>query len=182
MSKTALPVKMLSIVSLIGLASFTTASSGIAPASAESDESGLPSIGQAGASNSGGFGESTVSVNDVTRSGQGNYATITWTISIHGDETYETKSDARGGTYRYNDRSVFRTLVKDSETGKTFHPLQDSDGFCLCTGNFYPKSSMDEVNDGETATYWSSYRISDDVSEVSLHVPGFEPVEDIPIG
>ncbi|WP_017622548.1 hypothetical protein [Nocardiopsis chromatogenes] len=146
----------------------------------EAEEDGLPVVATSEASDTSDYEGSKIEVNQAQRSGDSDYVTITWTMTITGDAVFEAKHNSNN-LYRYNDRSVSSVTVTDEASEVRYHPLQDTDGFCLCTGNFYPSNSIEDVEEGQPATFWNSYMIPQETEKVSLSVPGFAPAKDIPI-
>ncbi|GAA3725827.1 hypothetical protein [Salinactinospora qingdaonensis] len=57
----------------------------------------------------------------------------------------------------------------------------DTETHCLCSGDTKPPEFAAVVGPNEEVTYWSMYSIPEDVTEVTVEIPGFEPVEDVPV-
>ena len=56
----------------------------------------------------------------------------------------------------------------------------DSATECLCSGNTSTEF-LAIIDPGEKVAYWSMYSVPEDVDAITLEIPGFEPIEDIPI-
>lgn len=56
----------------------------------------------------------------------------------------------------------------------------DGDGACLCSG-ISSIDFKDRIHPDEQVAYWSMYSVPEDVDAITLEIPGFEPIEDIPI-
>ena len=56
----------------------------------------------------------------------------------------------------------------------------DATGACLCSGNL-SFDFKEKIQPGEKVAYWSMYSVPEDVDAITLEIPGFEPIEDIPI-
>ena len=64
--------------------------------------------------------------------------------------------------------------------GTRFHPVMDSNAECLCSGDISLEFKA-EIDPGEKIAYWSMFPIPDNIDTIDLEIPGFEPIEDIPI-
>lgn len=63
----------------------------------------------------------------------------------------------------------------DAANQKKYLVVRDSQGACIC-------SSLDTVADGKRMNVWATYPAPPpEVTEVSVIVPLFEPIEDVPI-
>ena len=70
--------------------------------------------------------------------------------------------------------------ITSNDREKRFHPIMDGDNNCLCSGNV-SIDFKESIGPGEQVAYWSMYSVPEDVDTITLEIPGFEPIEDIPI-
>lgn len=122
----------------------------------------------------------TVEANQTKRNERGNLISIDWSV------TNETDSDVpltwlhEQQTYTYNGNFYSGVTIVDPESDTRYHPIMDQAGKCVCAGNtsnrFY-----NQVTAGGHSAYWSLFSTPSDVETLTLEVPGFEPIEDIPI-
>ena len=110
----------------------------------------------------------------------GNLLSVTWSIKNEGDGdvffTWPT-----GTSYMYKDALTYSGVTVTSSSGdRRFHPVMDGDNNCLCSGNV-SIDFKEHIGAGEKVAYWSMYSVPEDVDAITLEIPGFEPIEDIPI-
>ncbi len=81
----------------------------------------------------------------------------------------------------YSNSNYFSGVTITSHNGTMrHHPIMDENGGCLCSGNL-SFDFKEEIHPGEQVAYWSMYSVPEDVDTITLEIPGFEPIEDIPI-
>jgi hypothetical protein len=114
------------------------------------------------------------------RNESGNILSVTWSVENTG-VTQVAFSWPAGTTYMYNNHSSYSGVtVTSSDESNRYHPLMDSEGDCLCSGN----TSLDSKNTlepGDKVAYWSMFSVPSDVDSINLEIPGFDVIEDIPI-
>lgn len=110
----------------------------------------------------------------------GTFVSITWSIENNGgSEVYF--GWPHGQSYTYSDPTYYSGVTATSENGSSrHHPLMDSTTECLCSGNTSTEF-LAIIDPGEQVAYWSMYSLPEDVDAITLEIPGFEPIEDIPI-
>lgn len=121
----------------------------------------------------------TAEVHQVERSSEGNLVSVTWSIKNDGNERVVLAwlSDR---TYTYSGPNFAGVTTLSEEFTTRYHPIMDSAGSCLCSG----KTSNDfsqRVEPGEQVAYWSLFSIPDDVQRLTVEIPNFSPIEEIPI-
>ncbi|HLU98208.1 MAG TPA: hypothetical protein VKZ89_15330, partial [Thermobifida alba] len=86
-------------------------------------------------------------------------------------------------TYDYFGVTEGSGLVLIDETkGLRFHPYIDSDEDCVCAGADHAPNVFDLITEpGTQNTYWASYQLPPDVETVTVEIPGFLPVKDVPV-
>ena len=112
--------------------------------------------------------------------GESSMVSVTWSIENNGGSRV-TFNWPTGTTYMYNSSLAYSgvTALSPSE-GTRFHPIMDSRGECLCSGS----NSIDfkkEIDPGEQVAYWSMFSVPESVDSIDLEIPGFDPIEGIPI-
>ncbi|MEU3020562.1 MULTISPECIES: hypothetical protein [unclassified Nocardiopsis] len=122
----------------------------------------------------------TAEAHAAERNASGNLLSLTWSVENQGSS--EVDFDwPQGTTYMYSNRMAYSGVtILSSNEGTRFHPVMDSAGDCLCSGN----NSMDSKNflrPGEKVVYWSMFSVPEDVESVDLEIPGFDPIEDVPL-
>ncbi|MBE3000727.1 hypothetical protein IDM40_18790 [Nocardiopsis sp. HNM0947] len=118
------------------------------------------------------------SVEEVSRESSGQYVTVLWSI---------TNETAESGTlqFRSEDKDFERNdfagvTVRDDASNTRFHPGMNGDSQCLCSSD-RPGAIENEVEPGQTLTYWSLYSVPGEVEELSVEIPFFHDIPDVPI-
>lgn len=143
--------------------------------------SSLPSIGSTTASKSTWTG-ARVEINELKRSTTGHYTLLTWTL--HNDSGATISLDKfRNTTYFYPSGTSGDGLVLIDETqGVRFNTYIDEEDDCLCAGvDHIPGQFRLQTKPGSHTTYWASYQLSEDTEKVTIEIPGFLPVKDVPV-
>ena len=118
-------------------------------------------------------------VNSAERNEDGKLLSVTWTIRSEGGESV-ILSWLNTYSYLYDGPNFSGVTAVSQGSGTRFHPVMDGEQACLCSGE-YSEQLVETVGPNESVTYWSLYSVPDDVDAINLEVPGFEPIEDIPI-
>ncbi|WP_249188517.1 DUF4352 domain-containing protein [Nocardiopsis sp. MG754419] len=114
------------------------------------------------------------------RGESGSFVSVTWSIENIGNAAAYFNWPS-GRSYMYSNLNYFSGVTVTSDDGAArHHPLMDATGNCLCSGNL-SFDFKEQINPGEQVAYWSMYSVPEDVDTVTLEIPGFEPIEDIPI-
>lgn len=165
------------IAALAATLPFTTASGVLAAPAPQADN--LDSLGSAESNDmlSNGL---TVEAHVAERNESGNLLAITWSVENYGNQDVMF-TWLSGDTYMYNNSNSYSGVTVTSSTGeRRYHPIMDKDGTCLCSGGI----SFDEkfsINQGDKVAYWSMFSVPEDVESIDLEIPGFDPIEGIPI-
>lgn len=109
----------------------------------------------------------------------GNIVSVTWSIENAGRERV-VLTWLHDRSYTYSGQYFAGTTAMSDTTGTRYHPVMDSAGECLCSGNTV-NDFKERLEPGEKVDYWSMFSIPDDLDTVTIEIPGFEPIEDIPI-
>lgn len=112
--------------------------------------------------------------------GDSSLVSVTWSIENNGASRVAFDWPM-GATYMYSRVTSHSGVTALSPTeGTRFHPIMDSKGECLCSGSDSPDFKV-HIEPGEKVTYWSMFSIPDNINSIDLEIPGFDPIEDIPI-
>ena len=122
----------------------------------------------------------TAEAHKVEQNERGNLISIDWAIANNTDSDVVLTWLHEQQTYTYNGDYYSGVTVFDPETETRYHPLMDQAGDCVCAGNTSGRF-FNQVVAGGYSPYWSLFSTPSDVETLTLEVPGFEPIEDIPI-
>ena len=170
-SKSALLIASLSLIAPIITSS---ANASLAPQAPESSEP----LGTAKSNEADSEGM-TAEVNNVERNDSGNMISVSWSIANNNDD-YVTLTWLYDQSYTYTGDYFSGVTAVSSSSNTRFHPVMDGSGECLCAGNTSSDFFHEVAPEGKSA-YWSLFSTPSDVDSIDLEVPGFEPIEDIPI-
>ncbi|MBB6170620.1 hypothetical protein HNR23_000680 [Nocardiopsis mwathae] len=169
----ALPIGMVTLATTLSVPQASFADQG--------EDVELPVVGQADAESGTAFEGSTVEIHPPVTSEDGGYVNVAWTVNAEGGR-YNSSVFAKNDVFRYyRGGGVSGVTLTDEASRVRYHPLQDSEQQCVCAATHRPRNYKDVVYDGSSATFWNSYIVADDVTAVTVKVPGFDPVEDVPI-
>lgn len=116
----------------------------------------------------------------VDRNESGSLLSVTWSLENRGEQEAQL-SWLAGNSYMYDLAiSYSGVTIRSSDDNKRYHPLMDSDGDCLCSGNTSTEAKS-FIRPGEKVAYWSLFSIPKNVDSIDLEIPGFDPIEGIPI-
>ncbi|SHI78496.1 hypothetical protein SAMN05421803_10280 [Nocardiopsis flavescens] len=121
----------------------------------------------------------TAEANQASRNTEGNILSITWSIKNEGNERVVLTWLA-GRSYLYTGGNYAGVTIVDSNGASRYHPIMDNLGSCLCSGSS-SSTFKKRIEPGEQVAYWSMYSVPENVDSVTLEIPGFEPIEDVPI-
>lgn len=121
----------------------------------------------------------TSEIHQAERNNSGNLLSVTWSIENNTDERVVLTwiSDR---SYTYSGPYFSGVTVLDQTRGTRHHPIMDGEGGCLCSGNF-SASFKERLEPNEKIAYWSLFSVPEDVETVTVEIPNFDPIEDIPI-
>ncbi|WP_193374024.1 hypothetical protein [Nocardiopsis salina] len=122
----------------------------------------------------------TAEANQVERNERGNLVSVDWAIVNETDSDVVLTWLHEQETYTYSGDYYSGVTIVDPETDTRYHPLMDQAGECVCAGNTSGRF-FNQVVAGGYSPYWSLFSTPSDVETLTLEVPGFEPIEDIPI-
>lgn len=118
-------------------------------------------------------------VNSAERNESGNLLSVTWSIENTGNDS-SVLVWLTDLSYIYKGGAYFSGVTAISSESIRYHPIMDGSGECLCAGNT-SEDFRQRVSPGEKMTYWSMYSVPEDLESITIEIPGFDPIEDIPI-
>ncbi|MFD0773119.1 hypothetical protein ACFQZ2_04180 [Streptomonospora algeriensis] len=125
--------------------------------------------------------ESSADILELKNSDVSDFAYITVRITHNG--TTENMHDHwfSNPTYIYREPIFSGVTLVGSDHNIRHHPVMDENGYCSCSG-YSPRSPYAPfVRPGQSIDYWAMYSIPQDVSNVDVEIPGFDPIEDVPV-
>lgn len=156
----------------------------------------LPSLGTLNKEGKEGKKQYQVDVNSVEVHGQFTVLTFTATLSKGGEGTtgeWQIASDFSDGTFKRpldsegnqedsgltNSDSTNGVVLIDPATGKRWTAAYDTSGLCMCSRNL---SGVNGIGEGESFTLYTMYgALPEDISAVTIEIPGFGNLENIPV-
>lgn len=129
-----------------------------------------------------------VEINDLRADSRG-LAALRFTVTNEGSEPFdvqeltdEERDPAVGFEFFSCRKAPSGVTVVDPEAEQRYHPVFRFDGntrHCLNTRFSFPQ--VNPVEQGRQLTLYTAYVLPSDVQSVTVEVPGFEPVEDVPV-
>jgi hypothetical protein len=114
-----------------------------------------------------------VAINDLKRSSSS--VTLKFTIYNDGDKEFDIYNKFGENPYK-GYRNFSGAHLVDTASKKKYFVLSDSDGNCVCSDDVHeiaPKSSV---------ALWVKFpSIPDDVQKITVQIPHFIPMDDVPI-
>ena len=121
----------------------------------------------------------TAEVNAVEMDAQENILSVTWSVENNGTSDV-VLSWLHEGSYTYEGSYFSGVTANSEEIGQRLHPLMDGSGACVCSGN-HATDFNNVVYPNNKLTYWSIYPAPEGTDSITIEIPGFDPIEDIPI-
>lgn len=118
-------------------------------------------------------------VNQAERDESNAFLSVIWSIENDGQDR-SVLTWLSNSTYIYGGSHFSGITITSPETGHKYYPIMDSEGFCLCSGNT-SNNIKNGLNPGDKISYWSTYSVPSDAKTLTVEIPGFDPIEDIPI-
>ncbi|WP_238580713.1 hypothetical protein [Streptomonospora alba] len=121
----------------------------------------------------------TANVLELTRSDSG-LTKITVEVNNNSDRNLHDNRFSNP-IYDYREPIFSGITLADHNIQTRFHPLMDKENFCLCSGYVPRLPYTPYVKPEESVDYWAMYSIPEDVKNVDVEIPGFDPIEDVPV-
>lgn len=121
----------------------------------------------------------TAEVHQAERDDSGVLLSVTWSIENTGGDQVSMLW-LRDRSYSYSGQNFAGVTAASSDGGFRYHPIMDGNGTCLCSGSA-SNDLVQNLGSGDKVTYWSLFSVPDDIDTVTVEIPNFEPIEDIPI-
>lgn len=153
-------------------------STGISSASPVPQTEDLDSLGTA-QSNDELSSNLVAEVHRAERDESNSFLSVTWSIENTGT-TQAPLAWLRDGSYVYSGQNFAGVTTLNPKEGTRYRPIMDGDGYCLCSGE-ESNELINVLNPEEKIAYWSLFSVPDDIDTVTVEIPNFEPIEDIPI-
>ncbi|MEU3022411.1 hypothetical protein ABZ644_06930 [Nocardiopsis alba] len=172
----AIKARALGAITLSVILPFSISSSALANPAAPFSE--LDTLGSAQSNETISEGLSA-EANAAERDNSGTLLSVTWSIENNGGDSAYFDWPT-GNSYMYENTPFSGITAISQENDKRFHPIMDGEGSCLCSG-ISSIDIKDKIEPGEKVAYWSMFSVPSDVDTITLEIPGFDPIEDIPI-
>lgn len=164
------------LVALLAAVSVTVPSGASALAAPQSSD--LESLGTA-AGNSDESRSLTAEIHLAERDESQKLLSVTWSVENSGDGQVSTLW-LRDRSYSYSGQNFAGVTALGSDQETRYHPVMDGEGACLCSGSI-SNDLVQNLNSGDKVAYWSMFSVPGDLDAVTIEIPGFEPIEDVPI-
>jgi hypothetical protein len=159
-------------------ASIIAISAGLSSASPLPRIENLDSLGNS-SGNTGRSANLTAEVNQATRNESGNLLSVVWSIENNSEDRVVVTWIA-DRSYTYSGPYFSGVTVLSSDGGTRYHPVMDGSGECLCSGNT-SSNFKERIEPEEKVAYWSLFSVPKNVETLTIEIPEFDPIEDIPI-
>ncbi|PSK91308.1 hypothetical protein CLV63_12034 [Murinocardiopsis flavida] len=125
--------------------------------------------------------KATVEVNSLKRAKDGELTTLMYTVrNEHESESYPLTAWSASPTYTYAPIKSMSGAVLDTNEKIRYHNLTDEKFYCFCS-NTNGTSTADVIEAGSHGVVWGSFLIPKEVKSVTVRVPGFSAIKDVPI-
>lgn len=121
----------------------------------------------------------TAEVHQAERDDSASFLSLTWGIENTGD-SQASMLWLRDRSYSYTGQNFAGVTMVNPDEGERYHPIMDGNGTCLCSGSI-SNDLVQNLGSGDKVTYWSLFSVPDDIDSVTVEIPNFDPIEDIPI-
>lgn len=118
-------------------------------------------------------------VHQAERDDSGSFLSLTWGIENNGSGQ-ASMLWLRDRSYSYTGQNFAGVTMVNPDGGTRYHPIMDGNGTCLCSGSI-SNDLVQNLGSGDEVTYWSLFSVPDDIDSVTVEIPNFDPIEDIPI-
>ncbi|MEO3805696.1 OmpA family protein [Nonomuraea sp. B1E8] len=123
--------------------------------------------------------QADVRVNELRRDA-GGYVLLTWTVHNRDDLPLNVWTSSKDSSGLYEESST--TAITLEAGDRRYRTVRDADAR-VAIGPDLQRLGLDDytVEKGEQYTLWAMFKPPADVSRVTVRIPGFEPVSDVPI-
>ncbi|MDT0304114.1 hypothetical protein [Streptomonospora wellingtoniae] len=109
------------------------------------------------------------------------FASLTVRITNNGTTEDIHYAQFENPTYIYRE-AVFSGISLIDGNDTRHHPVMDEHDYCLCSG-YAPRLPFAAfVRPDESVDYWAMYYLPENTKSVDVKIPGFDPIEDVPVG
>lgn len=125
--------------------------------------------------------DATVEINSLEREKNGELTTLSLTVRNEDPKVNVRLSDTlRSPVYIYDQLHVVSGVTLDDPKKTRYYNLTDENFYCLCSTSA-GTSSPSTIKMGEYGSAWATFLIPEELTEVTVNVPGFEPMKNIPV-
>ncbi|WP_232831951.1 hypothetical protein [Nocardiopsis sp. FIRDI 009] len=118
-------------------------------------------------------------VHQVNRNKSGNLLSAVWSIENPTNQSISITWIA-DRSYTYTGPYFSGVTLVAADGTNRFHPVMDGTGACVCSGDISYDFKR-QIPANEQIAYWSLFSVPSDVDSVDVEIPGFDPIEDVPI-
>ncbi|MGK5552148.1 hypothetical protein ACSNOI_11080, partial [Actinomadura kijaniata] len=126
-------------------------------------------------------GRGQIEINSLERDASG-YATLVWTVDNADPDTALDPSfmSDPNGVYRGSSTSAVALTAGD----RRIRAVRDATGRTVGAPDFdsYGPARHFTVDGGDTQPFWAMFKIPADVTSVTVEIPGYRPVPNVPVG
>lgn len=103
-----------------------------------------------------------------------------FTIRVVNDDSENIHdNEFESDTYLYYYESFNGVSATSGQT--KYHPVMDKETHCLCSGYASREPYAAFVKPDQFIDYWAMFEIPRSVKKVDVKIPGFDPIEDVPV-
>ncbi|WP_241479645.1 hypothetical protein [Nocardiopsis lucentensis] len=118
-------------------------------------------------------------VHQANRNESENLLSVVWSIENPASQSVSITWIA-DRSYTYTGPYFSGVTVVTTDESSRFHPVMDGAGSCVCSGDTAHDFKR-QIPPNEQVAYWSLFSVPSDVESVTVEIPGFDPIEDVPI-
>lgn len=121
-----------------------------------------------------------LAINSLTRDSAG-VVTLTWTLTNSSQENFKANATTFNSIGQYAGDTVSDVTLLDSEHKVRYHTLRDEKShYCVCTA-LSVTGAHSIIEPGHSATYYNAFTLPSNVTKITVEIPGFAGVKDLPI-
>lgn len=174
---------ILSLLGGLALVVSTSTSAAVPPSTTASPPGRTPPPPLASAQSNGTddrITNATAEVIDINRSDSSNLTSVT--VKVTNDDSDNIHDKWFGHpVYIYREDVFSGVRIFDKSENSRHSPIMDEKSYCSCSGYAPRAPYMPYVWPGGSVDYWAMYSLPADTNEVTVEIPGFDPIEDVPV-
>lgn len=118
-------------------------------------------------------------IHQAEKDDSGAFLSLTWVIKNNGDGQ-ASMLWLRDRSYSYTGQNFAGVTMVNPDEGTRYHPIMDGNGSCLCSGSI-SNDLVQNLGSGDEVAYWSLFSVPADIDSVTVEIPNFDPIEDVPV-